>query len=122
MGRASIIGVIGARNRNMQGSIEVHFPTEGRRVVHKYIWLVEIIHNGLDTGNGKVIKHIYPYSERKTMFDMNKSLEEQTEPVLRALLNLHKTEEGRQKIIEILRKHNHEKTGQPTQRRPLKRF
>ena len=36
------------------------------------------------------------------MFDMNKSLEEQTEPVLRALLNLHKTEEGRQKIIEIL--------------------
>lgn len=36
------------------------------------------------------------------MFDMNKSLEEQTEPVLRALLNLHKTKEGRQKIIEIL--------------------
>lgn len=53
------------------------------------------------------------------MFDMNKSLEEQTEPVLRALLNLHKTEEGRQKIIEILHKHNHENTG--TQRRPLKR-
>ncbi|MAZ36900.1 MAG: hypothetical protein CL842_05565 [Crocinitomicaceae bacterium] len=55
----------------------------------------------------------------KTMFDMNKSLEEQTEPVLRALLNLHKTEEGRQKIIDILHKHNHENTG--TQRRPLKR-
>ena len=33
---------------------------------------------------------------------MNKNLEEQTEQVLRALLNLHKTEEGRQKIIDIL--------------------
>jgi hypothetical protein len=36
------------------------------------------------------------------MFDMNKSLADQTEPVLRALLNLHKTKEGRQKIIDIL--------------------
>ena len=56
------------------------------------------------------------------MFDMNKSLEEQTEPVLRALLNLHKTEEGRQKIIEILdSKLNKNNVGPTTQRRPLKR-
>lgn len=41
----------------------------------------------------------YPNSN---MFDMSKSLAEQTEPVLRALLSLHKTEEGRQKIIDIL--------------------
>ena len=54
------------------------------------------------------------------MFEMNKSLEEQTEPVLRALLNLHKTKEGRQKIIDILHKHNQKNTGQTTQRRPLK--
>jgi hypothetical protein len=55
------------------------------------------------------------------MFDMNKSLEEQTEPVLRALLNLHKTKEGRQKIIEILRKHKNN-AGPITHKRPLKRF
>ena len=56
------------------------------------------------------------------MFDMNKSLEEQTEPVLRALLNLHKTKEGRQKIIDAIaiHKHNQKNTGQTTQRRPLK--
>ena len=53
------------------------------------------------------------------MFDMNKSLEEQTEPVLRALLNLHKTKEGRQKIIDILHKH---KNNAGTHKRPLKRF
>ena len=67
---------------------------------------------------------IYQYFiiPNRTMFDMNKSLEEQTEPVLRALLNLHKTKEGRQKIIDILHKHNQKNTGQTTQRRPLKRF
>ena len=57
------------------------------------------------------------------MFDMNKSLEGQTEPVLRALLNLHKTEEGRQKIIEILdSKLDKNKAGPITHKRPLKRF
>jgi hypothetical protein len=52
------------------------------------------------------------------MFFMNRALEEQTEPVLRALLNLHKTKEGRQKIIDILESR---KPRADVQKRPLKR-
>jgi hypothetical protein len=54
------------------------------------------------------------------MFYMNNAIEEQTETVLRALLNLHKTEEGRKKIIEILG--NRQQTGPNAQKRPSKRF
>ena len=56
------------------------------------------------------------------MFDMNKSLEEQTEPVLRALLNLHSDSPNRQKIISILDSKNHQNAKGTTQKRPLKRI
>lgn len=54
------------------------------------------------------------------MFYMNKPLDEQTDPTLRALLKLYKTEEGRQKIITILEHRGHG-IQEKVQKRPLKK-